>query len=205
MKYCHVTHTDSIADTYMVAGLIQFQLLVKTFQRLLKMHHASWSNASTVTTDVAVPSLLKLNLQPIIHKEHRVDVNNLRFGVKVKSNTVSLIKWPYFIKLARTETLGCIIRTLLISTILSFVLKGSLNWHSVCTPLITACEIFFLFDRMSHHPLWVEGKRYSIVMFLMQSYFLCTNIVNFPWVILHNSINKNTRIHTYIHICEYRI
>lgn len=80
----------------------------KELSKAVKMHHAFWSNTSTVTTDVSLPSLFKLNLQLIIHEEHGVEVNNLRFGVKVKSNTVvfSLIKLPYFIKLVRAKTLG---------------------------------------------------------------------------------------------------
>lgn len=80
----------------------------KELSKTVKVHHTFWPNTSTVTTDVSLASLFKLNLQLIIHEERRVEVNNLRFGVKVKSNTVvfSLITLPYFIKLAIAETLG---------------------------------------------------------------------------------------------------
>ncbi len=101
----------------------------KELSETVKMHHAFWFSTSTVTTDVSLLSLSKLNLQLIIHEECRVEVNNLRFGVKVKSNSVvfSLIKLPYFIKLARAETLGEIIHATVITTSLSFMLNSSLN------------------------------------------------------------------------------
>lgn len=60
-----------------------------------------------MTTTAALPSLLTLNLQLILHEEHMVKMNDIRLEL-----VYSLIKLPYFIKLASAETLGQITHTL---------------------------------------------------------------------------------------------